>query len=199
MNEVQCGFCLEVKPFSGMRWDRPACEECFWNQEYTVLAGEVTHLPEWPQQKGSEMEKPTLGRVTQLTQTPMTTAEKQARMAEMEYTLGQESDDSWKAFTKPEEIKLGHHYKDKVHGVQGIATCHSRYLTGCDRVCLEAVTRDGEIKEYWLDVNRLEKMDEIAYPPAEVQTQHAKGGPGKVAPKGVNWKEKMDRMAAKGN
>jgi len=71
-------------------------------------------------------------------------------------------------------IELGKKYRDTVHGIEGIATCHSRYLTGCDRVGLEYM-KDGEIKDFWVDVNRLEG---VKIPP----DQQLPGGPQKHAP-----------------
>lgn len=57
------------------------------------------------------------------------------------------------------KVKLGENYRDTIHGVVGIATCRSQYITGCERVCLEYV-QDGDVKEYWVDEIRLEGITE---------------------------------------
>lgn len=71
-------------------------------------------------------------------------------------------------------IELGKKYKDSVHGIEGVATCHSRYITGCDRVCLEYKS-GSDIKEIWVDITRLENID-IAKESMKM------GGPQSVAP-----------------
>lgn len=74
-------------------------------------------------------------------------------------------------------IELGKRYKDDLHGIEGVATCYSRYLTGCDRVCLEYV-KEGEIHELWFDVTRLKGV-EIA------KSNRKPGGPQSTAPKRI--------------
>lgn len=71
-------------------------------------------------------------------------------------------------------IELGKKYRDTIHGFEGIATCVSRYLTGCDRVMLES-NKDGDLKEYWFDITRLEGVE---IPEPEMKT----GGPQPIAP-----------------
>ena len=73
------------------------------------------------------------------------------------------------------EIKLGRTYTDSLHGISGIATVYSQYITGCNRVCLERVGEDGLIIEYWVDTTRL---DGVQLPEGD----NKPGGPGKVAP-----------------
>ena len=72
------------------------------------------------------------------------------------------------------KIELGKKYKDSVHGIEGIATVFSKFMTGCDRVCLEYV-KDGSVKDLWVDVTRLEGFKPE---PQDIKP----GGPGKVAP-----------------
>lgn len=55
-------------------------------------------------------------------------------------------------------IELGKKYRDSVHGIEGVAVCHTRHLTGCDRVCIE-VLKDCDLKEFWFDISRLEGID----------------------------------------
>ena len=43
-------------------------------------------------------------------------------------------------------VKLGKTYEDKLHGIVGVATARTEYLTGCSRVCLE-FKKDGEGQE----------------------------------------------------
>ncbi len=53
-------------------------------------------------------------------------------------------------------IELGKKYRDIIHGTEGIATCLSKYLTGCDQVRLERLNNDGDIVEMWFDITQLE-------------------------------------------
>lgn len=72
-------------------------------------------------------------------------------------------------------IELGKKYRDDIHGFEGVATVHSRHLTGCDRVLLEAMDDKNELKEYWFDVTRLES---VKIPASETLP----GGPQKTPP-----------------
>lgn len=58
------------------------------------------------------------------------------------------------ANTKNSDITLGTKYRDKVHGIEGVAVSKHVYLTGCDRVVLEWV-KDGEIKDASFDATQL--------------------------------------------
>ena len=85
-----------------------------------------------------------------------------------------------------DRIKLGHTYKDRIHGIVGIANCDCRYLTGCDRVELQYV-RDGEVKEIWSDATMVDEVLEgedfrepIVVPTREVAKDN--GGPRKPPP-----------------
>lgn len=75
---------------------------------------------------------------------------------------------------KKTTIELGKIYKEKIHGIQGVATSHTRYLTGCDRVCLEWL-KDGEVKYHYADISILEGV-EIA------DADKKPGGPAKAPP-----------------
>ncbi len=72
-------------------------------------------------------------------------------------------------------IILGEKYRDMVHGFEGVATVLSRHMTGCDRVCLEAMDDKSDLKEYWFDITRLE---DVKIPASEQKT----GGPQSAPP-----------------
>ena len=52
-------------------------------------------------------------------------------------------------------ITLGLEYSDAVLGIKGIAVSYAIHLTGCNRVCLEWVNKDGEVRDIWIDETRL--------------------------------------------
>ncbi len=56
------------------------------------------------------------------------------------------------------KFELGKKYKDTIHGIEGIATSHIRYLTGCDQIRLEWVL-NGEVHSMYFDVTQLEGVD----------------------------------------
>lgn len=87
-------------------------------------------------------------------------------------------------------IKLGHVYTDRIHGLFGVAVSHTRYLTGCDRVLLESAAK-GELKEYWFDATMLVEVSAtddnyrapVIPPHAQPATVAEKpGGPRKAPP-----------------
>ena len=84
---------------------------------------------------------------------------------------------------KTNEIILGATYRDTLHNTQGVCTAKCQYLTGCDRAVLEYI-EDGEVKELWLDVNRLEPVPAIPdYKlPVPVKTDAYITGPEPVRP-----------------
>ena len=55
------------------------------------------------------------------------------------------------------KVKLGKKYTDKISGFEGIATARTEYMTGCARVCLEAML-GNDIKEFWFDETRLKDV-----------------------------------------
>jgi len=61
--------------------------------------------------------------------------------------------------TQHAEIKLGDKYRDKIHGFQGIATQHTRYISGCDRVYLEVCDKEkAELHGIWFDITEIEGL-----------------------------------------
>jgi hypothetical protein len=70
-------------------------------------------------------------------------------------------------------IVLGRKYRDTLHGIEGIATAHYRFLTGCDRILLEWV-KDGEVKNYTVDAPTL--IDVETEKPVATDRKR-KGGP----------------------
>lgn len=55
-------------------------------------------------------------------------------------------------------VTLGLEYEDVLHNRKGTATCYATHLTGCNRVCLEWVDKNGDVKEMWIDETRLMNM-----------------------------------------
>lgn len=56
-------------------------------------------------------------------------------------------------------VTLGKKYRDKTHGFEGIATQHTRYLSGCDRVFLEVCNHQkAELHGVWFDITELENV-----------------------------------------
>jgi hypothetical protein len=54
------------------------------------------------------------------------------------------------------DVKLGERYRDPQTGIEGVATSIHFYQYACERVTLEMVAKDGELKEYTFDAPRLE-------------------------------------------
>ena len=71
-------------------------------------------------------------------------------------------------------VELGETYRDKIHGIKGVATAATEYLTGCTRILLEKI-KDDTIVEYWIDETRLEGC---GLPEPEPKD----GGPGAIPP-----------------
>jgi len=72
------------------------------------------------------------------------------------------------------KVTLGKKYKDTLHGLEGIATAQTSYITGCDQVEIQWL-KDGEPHSVWLDISRLEG---VKIPPKERKP----GGPQSHAP-----------------
>lgn len=53
------------------------------------------------------------------------------------------------------KIELGKTYRDVVSGFEGIATHRTEFLYACERVCLQAQAKDGDIKESVFDAPQL--------------------------------------------
>lgn len=58
-------------------------------------------------------------------------------------------------------IKLGHKYKDRITGFQGVATGHVYYISGCNQTLLAPeVGADGAMKDsHWFDDQRMLPLD----------------------------------------
>lgn len=74
------------------------------------------------------------------------------------------------------DIILGEKYRDEQTGIEGTATAVYFYQHGCERVCLENVNRDGELKEYAFDAPRL-----VHIATGKQATTTRTGGPAKGA------------------
>lgn len=58
------------------------------------------------------------------------------------------------------EIELGSKIKDKISGVEGIATSACFFLYGCTRIALQPVSTDGKhIEAFYVDEPQLELVD----------------------------------------
>jgi len=70
-------------------------------------------------------------------------------------------------------VKLGQKVRDKITGLEGIATARTEFLYGCVRVLIDPEgLHDGKpIESQWLDEQRLEEK-----PTAKI------GGPGSAPP-----------------
>ena len=73
------------------------------------------------------------------------------------------------------KVELGARYKCVLHGHIGVAVSEVRFLTGCNRVCLERLDKDGEVKEFWKDVTMVEKVEAEKVEPK--QEDNPPGGP----------------------
>jgi hypothetical protein len=76
---------------------------------------------------------------------------------------------------------LGHTFRDRITGFQGICTGYVEYLTGCNQaLVVPPISADGAIRSAeWFDVQRLERQ---ANPPVALDNG-ATPGPDKAAPK----------------
>ncbi len=56
------------------------------------------------------------------------------------------------------KITLGKTYRDKINGLEGVATARAVYMTGCVQVTLEGpFNKDkNEMSSWWVDEDRLE-------------------------------------------
>ena len=83
-----------------------------------------------------------------------------------------------------ERVTLGSKYRDKVHGCEGVAVVRSEYLTGCARVNLEYVNKDGELKNYHFDETLLELVEGVSTNVASAaDADKDPGGPGDIVPR----------------
>ena len=67
------------------------------------------------------------------------------------------------------KIELGAKVKDKISGLEGIATARIEYLNGCIQYAISPpVDKDGNIrKDWWIDEQQLEELE----PKEETVTQ----------------------------
>lgn len=61
----------------------------------------------------------------------------------------------FKKVTYESDIILGDRYLDKQTGIEGVASAVYFYQHGCERVNIEVLNKDGELKEYGFDSPRL--------------------------------------------
>lgn len=82
-----------------------------------------------------------------------------------------------------ETIVLGDTYRDRLHGVKGIAVAHYLYLTGCAGVCLERLDKSGDLVQVTLDVIRVDWVSSPAAPLIKTRDlELTPGGPHKNPP-----------------
>jgi hypothetical protein len=77
------------------------------------------------------------------------------------------------------KIKLGNTYRDRVTGFTGVATCYTKYLTGCDRVGLQPpIDKDGKIPDsIYFDSTLLELIKKKVIKPEKIAPEYDPGGP----------------------
>ena len=56
------------------------------------------------------------------------------------------------------DITLGEKYTDTQTGVTGVATSITFFQHACERVCLELLNKDGDLKELVFDAPRLKSV-----------------------------------------
>jgi len=79
-------------------------------------------------------------------------------------------------------VTLGEEYIDYVHNRKGVATCYAIHLTGCNRVCLEWLDKEGMPRDMWVDETRLTTLKgELVIAPEERE----KGPGGDPARRGI--------------
>ena len=84
------------------------------------------------------------------------------------------------------KVQLGKKYKDIVHGIEGVAVTYCNYLTGCDRVSLDYIDKNGNLKSHFVDVTRCEeitKFKQIKIPTQKTEDGEKTGGPGTLISK----------------
>ena len=57
------------------------------------------------------------------------------------------------------DIRLGERYRDSQTGIEGVATAVFFFQHGCERVNIELINGDGELKEFSFDAPRLVHVD----------------------------------------
>lgn len=56
------------------------------------------------------------------------------------------------------KAKLGKKYRDKITGIEGVATSVSEFLYGCRRIGLTTTNADGDVKDWVFDEPGLEEV-----------------------------------------
>ncbi len=79
------------------------------------------------------------------------------------------------------DVTLGNEYTDTVTGFKGVATAVAYYLTGCEQVALTAHI-NGDIKEWWFDVTRVQEVKKKAAPKRKATSVDKVGGPQSTPP-----------------
>lgn len=54
------------------------------------------------------------------------------------------------------DFTLGHTYRDRILGIEGVAVASATYLTGCDQIQLASKDANGMPFSQWFDVTRIE-------------------------------------------
>ena len=72
------------------------------------------------------------------------------------------------------KIHLGKRYRCMVTKREGVATCFTNYLSGCDQVGIASVEDGGERYDFYVDVNLVEELPGEAITPTD---QRLRGGP----------------------
>ena len=58
-----------------------------------------------------------------------------------------------------DDVPLDEVYRDRITGFEGTAVAKSEFLSGVQKVCLERGTATKTSEEMWIDVKRIEKID----------------------------------------
>lgn len=77
------------------------------------------------------------------------------------------------------EIVLGKTYRDTIFGIEGIATAHCKYITGCDHIRLDRL-KDEKVESEWFDIARLEVVKKKV---VSLKKTSKVGGPASHPPK----------------
>ena len=74
--------------------------------------------------------------------------------------------------------ELGDRVRDKISGLEGIATAHAQHLTGCDRFWVAPrVGQDGKpVDGMWIDIDMLE----IVVPQVVQRVKYTRAAPGGI-------------------
>ncbi len=59
-----------------------------------------------------------------------------------------------------DDFPLDKMYRDRITGFEGVAIAKSEFLSGNQRLCLERGSASCSSEEMWIDVKRVEPVDE---------------------------------------